>query len=111
MEHIITNYIKKHSNSTIRNRAQYINVKLMTLDTNSYSFSYKGSERQPYTINISTDSNGIISSCTCPYDYEGICKHEIAALLYIKDTLLKLQQMNKNLFGENLKKTHITKLS
>lgn len=42
----------------------------------------EGSEYEPYQICVTLDEKGIAAnSCTCPYDWGGICKHTIALLL------------------------------
>jgi uncharacterized Zn finger protein len=42
----------------------------------------EGSSYEPYEINVTLDAKGIAStSCTCPYDWDGICKHIVALLL------------------------------
>ncbi len=42
----------------------------------------RGSERAPYRVTVALDENGIRDvHCTCPYDWGGICKHSVAALL------------------------------
>lgn len=41
-----------------------------------------GSEYEPYQISVTLDAKGIAqTSCTCPYDWGGICKHLVALLL------------------------------
>lgn len=42
----------------------------------------EGSVGYPYWVQVTLDTNGIVStSCTCPYDYGGDCKHVVALLL------------------------------
>ncbi|NJM66130.1 MAG: hypothetical protein HC851_10975 [Acaryochloris sp. RU_4_1] len=49
---------------------------------NQLSAKVEGSEFDPYRISISFDKGGITRVyCTCPYDFEGWCKHIIATLL------------------------------
>jgi len=44
----------------------------------------EGSEYEPYIVQVEFDGNQICSTnCTCPYDWDGDCKHIIAALLYL----------------------------
>jgi uncharacterized Zn finger protein len=46
------------------------------------SAKVEGSEADSYHIRIHFDQSGITSAfCTCPYDYEGWCKHIVATLL------------------------------
>jgi uncharacterized Zn finger protein len=49
---------------------------------NELSAHVEGSEIDPYHISIGFNKGGITSVfCTCPYDFEGWCKHIIATLL------------------------------
>jgi uncharacterized Zn finger protein len=42
----------------------------------------EGNEATPYQIAIQFDANGVTEAkCTCPYDYEGWCKHIVAVAL------------------------------
>jgi len=42
----------------------------------------EGSDYEPYQVGATLDEGGIAeTSCTCPYDYGGICKHVVALLL------------------------------
>ncbi|WP_337906903.1 SWIM zinc finger family protein [Iningainema tapete] len=42
----------------------------------------EGSEIKPYKVSIGFDAGGITSvNCSCPYDYDGWCKHIVATLL------------------------------
>ncbi|MEB3359547.1 MAG: SWIM zinc finger family protein [Synechococcales bacterium] len=42
----------------------------------------EGSDVHPYRVRIGFDKGGITSAvCTCPYDFEGWCKHIVAVLL------------------------------
>lgn len=41
-----------------------------------------GSEYEPYRVQVTLIDEGVAeTSCTCPYDWGGICKHIVAALL------------------------------
>lgn len=42
----------------------------------------EGSDDEPYQVSATLTESGIAeTSCTCPYDYGGICKHIVALLL------------------------------
>jgi uncharacterized Zn finger protein len=42
----------------------------------------EGSEAEPYRVTLQLDSGGITAAiCTCPYDFEGWCKHLVATAL------------------------------
>lgn len=41
-----------------------------------------GSDYEPYDIKITLDEDGIVeAACTCPYEWEGMCKHCVAVAL------------------------------
>jgi uncharacterized Zn finger protein len=41
-----------------------------------------GSEDAPYEVSVTLTARGVAeTSCTCPYEYGGICKHTVALLL------------------------------
>ncbi|MCA1704782.1 MAG: SWIM zinc finger family protein, partial [Actinobacteria bacterium] len=41
-----------------------------------------GSQFAPYDVRVVFDDAGIIeASCSCPYDWGGLCKHIVATLL------------------------------
>ena len=45
-----------------------------------------GSECEPYNVGITLEERDFRASCTCPYDWEGYCKHIVAVLLtWIRD--------------------------
>ena len=44
-------------------------------------FEVLGSEWEPYRVGVALQENGFTASCTCPYDWEGYCKHVVASLL------------------------------
>src|SRR2546423_9504779 len=42
----------------------------------------QGSQYAPYTVTITFPPDGTIdAACTCPYEWGGLCKHEVAVLL------------------------------
>jgi uncharacterized Zn finger protein len=55
----------------------------------------EGSQYEPYRVRIELDDTGIIeTTCSCPYDHGGICKHRVAVLLtYIRDPEAVKQQL------------------
>lgn len=49
---------------------------------NTIAAAVEGSEVTPYRITLQFDAGGITAVyCTCPYDYDGWCKHIVAATL------------------------------
>ncbi|MFV0247746.1 MAG: SNF2-related protein [Tenacibaculum sp.] len=81
----LKNYINKHSSNTIRSRARSIKLKFISKDDQSYVFSYLGSEKYLYSIKVLFEKDKIKSYCNCPFDYHGLCKHEVAAIQYVID--------------------------
>lgn len=72
----------------------------------------EGSNYDPYIVKVELDNNSIIStSCTCPYDWGGICKHIVAVLLnYIhKPELVKEQPTISELLA-NLNEAELREL-
>ena len=57
-----------------------------------------GTEDEPYQIIIQFDAGGVAgATCTCPYDYEGWCKHIVAvALTAIRKPKTIQQRMSLN---------------
>ena len=93
---ILQKYRTQHSYSTIRKRAKQISLNIVKSSSSRFTFTYKGSESRPYSIEINQHNNKTNSNCTCPYDYGGLCKHEIAGIDFILERKAKL---NKDLFG------------
>ncbi len=63
------------------------NITNMEKRGNILSAQVYGSHYEPYQITVKLDGDKIISThCTCPYDWGGICKHTVAALLYYIQT-------------------------
>ncbi|PZV10682.1 MAG: hypothetical protein DCF22_16090 [Leptolyngbya sp.] len=72
------------SNSFSRGEAYYQQGAVADLVQrgNTIYADVEGSEVTPYRVSLQFDSGGITSAgCTCPYDYEGWCKHIVAAAL------------------------------
>jgi hypothetical protein len=82
---IIDEFIKKNSTYSSRARATYLLPKLMFNNPNHFQYSCKGSKKTPYLIKIDLEAEQIKStSCTCPYEGSGVCKHTIASLNLLK---------------------------
>jgi len=65
----------------------------------------EGSEYEPYQISVTLNAKGIAeSSCTCPYDWGGICKHIVALLLaYVHNpqAFRHIEPLDKMLAGKS----------
>ncbi len=71
---------KKAGLKSIKKASQYTS-KLIDEDENTARFSYRGSYGATYEQVITfNDKKPLSASCTCPYDYGGICKHIVSAL-------------------------------
>lgn len=89
----ITSYINKNASFAVMNRASFYRPTLEKQDNNVISFSCKGTKKKPYIQEFVFNGDKIsMSSCTCPYDHGGICKHQVAAL----NRLYDLKNFKKN---------------
>lgn len=65
----------------------------------------EGSEYEPYQISVRLGAKGVAeTSCTCPYDWGGICKHIVALLLaYVHNpqAFRVIEPLDKMLAGKN----------
>ncbi len=52
--------------------------------TDTYHFKVKGSSLYKTTIRGLTNQ-AVVTSCSCPYDWGSICKHTVAALLFLAE--------------------------
>ena len=56
-----------------------------TLRGNQLFAAVQGSEWDPYQVGVTFAGHDFTTSCTCPYDWGGYCKHVVAVLLTIGD--------------------------
>ena len=86
---------KSTGESFIRGRDYYHDglVSNLRVEDNSYIASVAGSYH--YEVKITQNNNDIDFSCTCPYDWGGICKHCIAVGLYILNRDKKVVKKTK----------------
>ena len=78
--------IRHHANTQSFKRGEdYYKSKAVTDLTqrkNLIQAGVEGSSASPYRVSIRFDAGGIAAACcTCPYDYDGWCKHIVATLL------------------------------
>jgi len=84
----IKNYIKLNSTDA-SNQKGYVLYMSNSIEDVTYldggnNITAKVLGSMLYRTSVFLLSNGnIITSCTCPYDYSGICKHRVALLYYI----------------------------
>ena len=85
----IFTYINLYTDKSVRQRGMqyFMNNHIIshTIDSQKGEASYlvQGSE-ETYRVLIYNFKNSISSSCTCPYNYGGICKHQTAALYHLE---------------------------
>jgi hypothetical protein len=54
----------------------------LTHQSEQLSALCQGSDEEPYALSIRLNEQGVHETrCSCPYDYDGICKHLVALLL------------------------------
>jgi hypothetical protein len=92
----IKEHIKRHINfytsGAVASRGQklYKNDKVIfeeyTEKNDSWRFTVLGSKKYQVLIK-GVNSQNIETSCTCPFDWGSICKHAVAALLFVSDNL------------------------
>ncbi|MDP3359517.1 MAG: DEAD/DEAH box helicase [Lutibacter sp.] len=81
----IDQFINKNSTAASKSKSNYVYCKLISNSNDFFEFSCIGSASEPYTTIIELENNKIkATSCTCPYDYGGICKHSVASLKKLK---------------------------
>lgn len=67
-----------YADDTIQKRAKNIKVIELSHSKNRYEFSCKGRDPKPYKITFIQKDNNIHTYCTCPYNWGGWCKHQVA---------------------------------
>lgn len=83
---LVERYRENQASSTIKQRAKSINFyENEKKSDHHYRFRYHGSEAKPYLIQVYQNNKTVVSTCSCPYDFGGLCKHQVAALDYILD--------------------------
>lgn len=73
------------SAQSLKRAYEYVDyVENVQFSQNGISCKVEGS--YPYKVKIAWNDNDYTElSCTCPYDYEGYCKHIAAVLMYIEE--------------------------
>ena len=86
-ENTIPPYKHRFSAQSLKRAREYVDfIENAHLSQNSLSCKVEGS--YPYKVKIAWSENDYTElSCTCPYDYEGYCKHIAAALMYLEEEL------------------------
>jgi len=93
----IRNYINANASTKIKSRGNQLfkfgAVKYVISDGEKIIVKVQGGKL--YHVEIDT-SNGIKTSCNCPYDWGNVCKHQVAALLHIAENpiIKKIDNLN-----------------
>lgn len=61
--------------------ANYGAVRNLVIEGDTYRAHVYGTHR--YTVRVRDESGALGSSCTCPYDWGGVCKHIVAVMLSV----------------------------
>lgn len=96
----IQKYIDENASRTIQIRAKEILRRNLILD-----FQYMSDENvisavvlgnMPYNVNINLKGkNPIYAKCNCPYDWPGLCKHEVAVLMKFRNAYVDVTARKK----------------
>src|SRR5699024_414830 len=52
---------------------------------NMYVFQVKGTTRYEVVVEITDQGDVTFSACDCPYSFGPVCKHEVAACMYVAE--------------------------
>lgn len=99
-------YINKNAKFEVIGRAFGYYPSLISNNTNKLLFECSGSQIDPYDVFLDLrDYYSIKSSCSCPYNGPGICKHQVASLNKLIDLV---ESENVDLVRMIEKKTFIS---
>jgi len=103
----IKRYINFHTSQQVRYRGKklYENKAVKSAIYNekmdSWLFKVQGSKEYLVQVLGLTNNNIAHTSCTCPFDWGGMCKHTVAALMYLQDNDIENITGEKELIYEN----------
>ncbi|NJN26532.1 MAG: hypothetical protein HC819_11420 [Cyclobacteriaceae bacterium] len=103
----IHEYISKNASLATIQRAKEILIRKMIISMKFFPqqkmIRAKVLGNWPYDVRINlSQKNGISSSCNCPYNYPGLCKHEVAVLL-------KYDEEGEKIWISSMKKNQMMK--
>ncbi len=114
-------YLKRSASTTIKNRGKSIyksdNWRVITSSRKDETAHLKVSNATAYdeydvrVYNIFTKK--ISSTCTCPYDWGPVCKHQVAALMVLEndfDELFELPEEEVEVEGEEVEDTEVDEI-
>ena len=76
--------LEKVTESSFERGMEYYESEMVQLPTqrgNRLFAEVLGSEWEPYRVGVALQEDDFSTSCTCPYDWGGYCKHIVAVLL------------------------------
>lgn len=62
------------------------------VDDKEFSATVWGTDTYHIYIKLDKDNDVQEHTCSCPYDWGNVCKHEVAVLLYIRENKLYLKK-------------------
>ena len=80
---ITQNWLKSNASESSYDRGISYKEAVRKLKKEGDFYTAKVDGSETYKVEIFDAPNGIHTNCTCPYDYEGICKHIVAVGLNI----------------------------
>lgn len=84
-------------------KADYV-TNLIEVSNGAYEANVSGTEE--YTVHLKIEKDTIVEhNCDCPYDMGPICKHIVAAIFYLKEDELNLNQPNTPLHKKKKSKS------
>lgn len=90
IEKKLLRYITENAQFAVVSRSSRYAPKIAGHYHNVYDFICSGSQDRPYDVQVDMqDVNRISTSCNCPYDGHGICKHQVAAVNELIDLFEK----------------------
>lgn len=102
---LLRKYKRENASHSIIKRGKNISLDQANKKSKThYQFYHQGSHQEPYTIEVFQNIKTIVTTCTCPYDWGGICKHQVAAIDYILELLSTPHKIEKDLFGNKIKR-------
>lgn len=94
----LNNHINENATFVVINRSTVYLPEIVSQDNKHFELECMGTAPEPYEVNVWEASNSrVYSDCTCPYEGEGICKHQVAAV----NRLINLAKSGKIQIDEN----------
>jgi uncharacterized Zn finger protein len=69
-------------------------VKIREVSPSKITAVVAGTSNYKVEVNLE-DKKGVFATCTCPYDWEGYCKHIVATLLAVEEGREEIESMAK----------------